>query len=307
MSKFIALLCAATVAVSASAVFAAETGTTSDDAEASATATATADPDASETPAASADPDATEDPDASASPEATASAAPAEETAEPLPFTDIDADAYYADAVALCYEEGLFNGISETEFSPDTTMTRAMFATVFARLEDADLTGDFELTYLDVEPDSFYAPYIAWATEQGIMEGYGTEVFGPDDDITREQAAKMLYSYIAGKTDEDLTAETADYTDIASVNDWAAEAINYNTVIGYLLTDENGNINPQDAITRADACYAVATVIEALAAEEEAAATPAATADPDATEDPDATDEPEASATPAASATPEAE
>lgn len=306
MSKFIALLCAATVAVSASAVFAAESNTTSDDAAATATAAATADPDATETPAASADPDATEDPDASASPEATESAAPAEETAAPLPFTDVDADAYYADAVALCYEEGLFNGVSETLFSPDTTMTRAMFATVFARMENADLTAEYELTYVDVPADSFYAPYIAWATEQGIMEGYGADLFGPDDAITREQAAKMLYSYMAGKTDEELTAEAADYTDIALVNDWAAEAINYNTVIGYLLEDASGNINPQAPISRADACYAVATVIEALAEEDAATEAPAETADPAATVDPDATEAPEATADPDATEAPEA-
>lgn len=299
MSKFIALLCAATVAVSASAVFAAETDTTSDNAEASATATA----EASETATAEATAEASETAEATA--EATETA-----TAEPLPFTDIDADAYYADAVALCYSEGLFNGVSETVFSPDTTMTRAMFATVFARMEDADLSGDYELTFTDIT-DEFYAPYIAWATEQGIMEGYSTEEFGPNDPITREQAAKMLYSYMANVLEEELTTdETADYVDIDEVNDWAAEAIDYNAIIGYLLPDEDGNINPQDALTRADACYAVATVIEALSADAEATETPAATAEaseaPDASASPAASEEPDASASPAASEEPDA-
>ena len=301
MSKFIALLCAATVAVSASAVFAADSDDT--DTKASATATATASASASATATAEADEDA--EATASASATATAAATATAEATEAPSFTDVDEDAYYAESVAFCAERGLFNGTSETEFSPELTMTRAMFATVFARLEKADLSGDYTLTFKDVT-DEFYAPYIAWATEQGIMEGYSAEEFGPNDAITREQAAKMIYAYMSNVADEELVSdEAADYTDVASVSDWAAEAIAYNMAAGYLLADEDGNINPQDELKRADACYAVATAVKALEAAE-ATAAPTASATPDASAAPDASASPKASATPDASASPKA-
>ena len=280
MSKFIALLCAATVAASASAVFAADTDTTAEtDASASPSATATATA------------------DASAAPSEEATEAPSEEATEAPSFTDVPADAYYADAVAFCAARGYFNGTTDTEFSPETTMTRAMFATVFARIAEADLTAEYELTYTDVT-DPFYVPYIAWATQEGIMDGYSDEEFGPNDAITREQAAKMIYSYMSSVEGTELKAdEDAAYADIDLVNDWAMPAIEYNTVVGYLLVDENGNINPQDELTRADACYAIATAVQALEAEEAPSASPAASEE--ASEAPSASEE--ASEAPSAS------
>lgn len=184
-------------------------------------------------------------------------------------FTDVPADAYYADAVAFCYERGLFNGMTDTEFAPDVTMTRGMFATVFGRIQKADLTN-VTLTFKDVKADAYYASYIAWATQEGIMDGYSEDAFGPDDSITREQAAKMLHAYLGKVKNISITDVAADYADIGSVSDWAKAAVNANTSVGYLRADENGNINPTAELTRADACYAVATTIklvEALEAE----------------------------------------
>lgn len=175
-------------------------------------------------------------------------------------FTDVPLDAYYADAVKFCYERGLFNGMTDTEFAPDVTMTRGMFATVFGRIQKADLTN-VTLTFTDVNPDAYYASYIAWATQEGIMDGYSDTAFGPDDAITREQAAKMLQAYLANVKNIAITDVAADYADIDSVSDWAKAAINANTSVGYLRADENNNINPTAKLTRADACYAVATTI----------------------------------------------
>ena len=184
-------------------------------------------------------------------------------------FTDVPADSYYADSVKFCYERGLFNGMTDTEFAPDVTMTRGMFATVFGRIQNADLTN-VTLTFEDVKADAYYASYIAWATKEGIMDGYSEKAFGPDDSITREQAAKMLHAYLGNVKNINITDVAADYADMANVSDWAAKAINANTSVGYLRADENNNINPAAELTRADACFAVATTIrlvEALEAE----------------------------------------
>lgn len=159
--------------------------------------------------------------------------------------------------------------MTDTEFAPDVTMTRGMFATVFGRIQNADLTN-VTLTYKDVKPDAYYASYIAWATQEGIMDGYSDDAFGPDDAITREQAAKMLHSYLANVKNIAITDVMANYADIDGVSEWAKVAVNANTSVGYLRADENNNINPTAELTRADACYAVATTIklvEALEAE----------------------------------------
>lgn len=184
-------------------------------------------------------------------------------------FTDVPEDSYYANAVEFCFERGLFNGMTDTEFAPDVTMTRGMFATVFARIQKADLTN-VTLTFADVKADAYYASYIAWATQEGIMDGYSDTAFGPDDAITREQAAKMIHAYLKNVKNISITDVTANYADMGDVSDWAKAAINANTSVGYLRTDESNNINPKAELTRADACFAVASAIklvEALEAE----------------------------------------
>lgn len=294
MSKFIALLCAVSMALGTTVALAAETeSNTSDSAvavteteaptetateaatEAAAeTATETATEVAAETATEAATEAATETATETATEAATETATEAAtevatETATEAPvaggsalvFTDVPEDAYYAEAVAYCAEKGLFNGTSDDEFSPSITMTRGMFATVFGRLQNADLENA-KLTYSDVAADAYYAPYIAWATEQGIMDGYDDDNFGPDDAITREQAAKMLYAYLTNVAKVTLTESAAEYTDSANVSDWAAEAVAANAAVGYLLANENGNINPTAELTRADACYAVAATVK---------------------------------------------
>ena len=184
-------------------------------------------------------------------------------------FKDVADDAYYAQAVEFCYERGLFNGMTDTEFTPDVTMTRGMFATVFARIQKADLT-DVTLTFSDVKAHAYYASPIAWATSAGIMDGYNDTTFGPDDAITREQAAKMLYAYLKNVKNITITDVAANYADSNDASDWAKAAINANTSVGYLRTDADNKINPKEKLTRADACYAVASAIklvEALEAE----------------------------------------
>ncbi len=281
MSKFIALLCAVSMAMSATVAFAAETEETPI-AETTATETveATEAPvdaveDATEAATEEAAEEATEEATEEVAEEATeeateevaedATEAATEEVTEEATvvptFVDVPEDAYYAEAVAYCAEKGLFNGTSDDEFSPSITMTRGMFATVFGRLQNADLTN-VELTYADVKADAYYAPYIAWATEQGIMDGYSNEEFGPDDAITREQAAKMLYAYATKVANVTLTEAAAEYADSANVSDWAAEAVAANAAIGYLLADADNNINPTAELTRADACYAVAATVK---------------------------------------------
>ena len=186
------------------------------------------------------DPPQTEPPTPSApttSEAQTGSSVPDEEKPTPLtiktgddswqnPFADISGtDPWYA-AVRCMHVNNLFRGVSETEFAPQTTMTRAMFVTVLGRLagvqEKYGSTGGFH----DVDPYAWYAPYVTWAQKYGIVTGYGDDRFGVNDEITVEQAAVILarYAAYAGmNTDSDITL--IQYDDASQISDWAEKAM----------------------------------------------------------------------------------
>ncbi len=109
-------------------------------------------------------------------------------------FTDVPADADYTDAVAWCYEKGLMNGVSDTSFDPEGTLTRAMVATVLYRAEgEPAVTGAPAFT--DVRADRWYSDAIVWANAQGIVQGYGNGLFGTTDPVSVEQLEVMVGRY----------------------------------------------------------------------------------------------------------------
>lgn len=128
-------------------------------------------------------------------PEEDANPAPVSAVSQELPFTDIPADAWYADEVQYCYENGIFAGTSDTAFSPDTTLSRSMLATIFYRMAGSPSLEDENLGYpfSDVPGDSWYADGVYWARMEGVVGGYGNNAFGPDDPVTREQAVTILW------------------------------------------------------------------------------------------------------------------
>ena len=100
--------------------------------------------------------------------------------AENTSFADVSSDAWYADAVAYCQDQGWINGTSETTFSPNVTMTRSMLATVLYRQAGSPtVTGTDSFT--DTEPDTWYSNAVVWASEESVMNGYGNGLFGTND------------------------------------------------------------------------------------------------------------------------------
>ena len=189
---------------------------------------------------------------------ATPAPAPAAEPAIPqvvneLPFIDVFVtDAYYG-AVKFVYDNGLFKGVSDKEFDPSGTMTRAMFVTVLGRLAKVDVSAYTESSFTDVEPIGTwdYAPYVEWAAQNGIVLGYGDGRFGPNDLITKEQAAVIIARY-AKYTGVDTSSinTLAGYADGETVSDWAFDAVAWADDVNiYVL--ENGLLNPQAPASRA--------------------------------------------------------
>ena len=108
-------------------------------------------------------------------------------------FSDVAADAWYADAVTYVRDNGLMSGTSDTTFTPGGTMTRGMLVTTLYRMAGSPSLENEDLGYpfADVPGDAWYADGVYWARTEGVVGGYGNNTFGPDDPVTREQAAAI--------------------------------------------------------------------------------------------------------------------
>ncbi len=174
---------------------------------------------------------------------------PRDESCPMAPFTDADRTAWYHDGVHYCVEHGLMVGTSADTFEPNTTTTRGMIATILWRLEGSPMV-DTAMNYTDVPSGSWYEEAIRWADSTGVVLGYGDGTFGPDDPITREQMAAMLWRY-AGKPQAE--SSLADFTDGSETSQWAESAMVWAVEQGLIEGMGNAQLNPQGQATRAQA------------------------------------------------------
>ena len=172
-------------------------------------------------------------------------------------FTDIH-NHWAADNILFAASRGLLSGTSDTTFSPNTGMTRGMFVTALGRLAginpDSYKTGKFT----DVKADAYYAPYVNWAAQNGIVEGVTATTFAPDTNINREQMAVIMANY-AKKLGYDLpkTLQAVTFADNAQISSWAKNAVRTMQQAG-ILAGKNGNkFDPKGTATRAE----IATVL----------------------------------------------
>lgn len=179
-----------------------------------------------------------------------------EKIAVTLPFADVADDAWYADAVQYVYENGMMNGTSATMFQPDATTTRGMIVTMLYRLEgepSADASA-----FTDVAADAWYADAVGWAAANGVVNGVSETAFAPDDPITREQMAAILYRYAAWK-DYDVSAsqDLSVYSDASQISAYAQMAMQWTNAEGLITGNTATTLNPQGEATRAE----VATIL----------------------------------------------
>lgn len=173
-------------------------------------------------------------------------------------FRDVQADAWYADAVQYVVSEGLMNGTDADAFSPDASMSRAMLVTVLYRLSGEPAVSQ-DSGFADVAADAYYADAVSWETEQGIVTGTSQTAFSPDESVTREQMAALLYRY-AGEPSAagDLSA----YADADSVSAYASDAMAWCVENGVLNGTDGSRLEPAASATRAE----VAAVLQRFAA-----------------------------------------
>jgi len=169
-------------------------------------------------------------------------------------FSDLDPDAWYAEAVDYALERGLMNGVGDHRFAPNDTTTRAMIVTILWSLEGRPVV-DYQMKFEDVAQDSWYTEAVRWAASKGIVTGYRDTVFAPNDPITREQLAAILYSFERSKGGGFTGAWMfrLDYTDIADISQWSFEPVCWMTMKNIMSGKAGGILDPKGAATRAEA------------------------------------------------------
>lgn len=172
-----------------------------------------------------------------------------------LPFRDVSSSSWFYDEVVYVYEAGLMDGISSTEFAPNASLTRAEVVTVLYRL-DGSPAVDGGSAFTDVPDGAFYSKPVAWASQNGIVEGVGNHEFLPKKSITREQIATIFYRYYAGYLGNSAPSSSlSGYTDQGSVSGFAREpmawAVYSGLIRGINASHEAPRLEPQSTSTRA--------------------------------------------------------
>lgn len=167
-------------------------------------------------------------------------------------FNDVADKDWFADAVKYVADKGMMNGTSKTTFGPNDSTTRGMIVTVLYRLENEPSAA--AASFNDVVSGQYYTDAVAWANANGIVTGYGNGKFGPNDVVTREQLAVILYRYAQYKKYDVSVGEDTNilsYADAQSVSAYAIPAMQWAGGAG-IVNGSNGKLNPQNNATRAE-------------------------------------------------------
>ena len=166
-------------------------------------------------------------------------------------FDDVSKGDWFYKDVEYVYNEGIMDGVSKREFAPNETLTRAMIVKILYRIE-GEPAGYRSSDFNDVESGRWYTGAVAWAAEKEIVKGYGNGKFGPNDPVTREQLAAILYRYTQykGWSTTAASGSLKGFADAASVSSYAVDAMNWAVDEG-LLKGANNKLSPKSNATRA--------------------------------------------------------
>lgn len=175
----------------------------------------------------------------------------ADATPSETKFNDVFANDWFASAVDYVTGKGMMNGTADNTFSPKANTTRGMVVTVLYRLENQPSTSAASFT--DVASGAYYANAVAWANANGIVSGYGSGKFGPNDKVTREQLAAILYRYAQYKKYDVSGANSLDgYADAQSVSSYAVPALQWANAAGVVTGKSGSKLDPKGNAARAE-------------------------------------------------------
>ena len=177
-------------------------------------------------------------------------------------FTDVSRNDWFYGDVSYVYENGIMDGVSAETFAPNATLTRGMIVTILYRMENKPaVTGASKFT--DVDANEWYGAPVAWAAENGIVTGYSETTFGPNDPVTREQLAAILYRYAVYKGMSAVTREQnlSRFTDADQISAYAVPAMNWAVGKG-LINGADGKLSPKASATRAQVAAIIHRYLE---------------------------------------------
>lgn len=177
-------------------------------------------------------------------------------------FADVGEDAWYYDAVRYVSSLGVFSGTSDTTFDPTKTMTRGMLVmTLYNYCGKPEATG--ASSFGDVTADAYYAAAVAWAEENDIVGGVGDGLFGPNQDVSREQIVTILYRFYGEPAALDGGPALADFADGDKVSDWARDAMEWALSAGIISGYPEGTLKPEGTARRAEVAQIYCGIIMA--------------------------------------------
>ena len=167
-------------------------------------------------------------------------------------FSDVDAGAWYSEAVMYCREHNLMAGIGNNQFAPESNLTRAQLATVLYRIEGTPAVTGTD-AFADTPDGAWYGDAVLWASQQELISGYGGGLFGPNDPVTREQMTTIFWRYAGSPS----AGEANNYSDHASIAAYAVSAVNWASANNVVRPVSSGTFAPKSNATRAQVADAL--------------------------------------------------
>lgn len=179
-----------------------------------------------------------------------------------LPFADVSSSDWFYNDVRYVYEKGIMDGTGADRFSPNAPLTRAMIVTILYRMAGSPAMSGVS-DFKDVDSNKWFAKAVAWAAANGIVNGYGSGLFGPNDPVTREQLAAILYRYAVygGMTAVTLEENLGSFADTAQLSAYAIQAMNWAVGQG-LINGSGSNLVPKAQATRAQVAAIIHRYLE---------------------------------------------
>ncbi len=179
-------------------------------------------------------------------------------------FADVRPGAWYEFYVYDLVDEGIINGVTETSFVPDGSVTRAQFAKILAAASGEDLTAfQNRSDFKDVPASAWYAPYVGWAKERGVVNGVGNGNFAPGAEISRQDMAVMIKRYSdAMNLFLPEKAAVTDFKDRAAIAGYAADAVTLMQTAGIISGFPDGTFRPKNSATRAEAAKMISVFLD---------------------------------------------
>ena len=187
------------------------------------------------------------------------------------PFCDVAKGKWYYDAVEYCYMNRLMSGVADGYFSPNGTVTRAMFVTILSKVDKADTSGYTEMSFADIVSDKWYSAAVEWAYKSGYTSGIGqtpdgAPTFAPNGEVSRQQLATFLYAYSSLKgIKTDGRADLSSYSDAQSISSWAQESMRWAVHSGLLSGTTLTTLEPKKTASRAMVAVIIRQYVENIA------------------------------------------